>query len=219
MARYTFLAKVVLSAALGVLTLVSNVFGQTLTVLNAASQSNVHIAPGSIVTIFGTTLTLGVSIAPSAVNPPSTLGGVTVTIGGAAASLFYTSPGQINAVVNPATPTGTQTVVVNSSIGTQQGTVVIDANAPPGLFALNGNGTGDGAFVNALTALLGPFTPGSNNSMTYLELFATGLNLSFAPTVTIGGVSAKVLFYGASPCCAGLQQINITVPVSLAGAG
>src|SRR5260370_11582530 len=219
MEYYKTLTKVILSVGIPILTLASSGFGQTLTVLNAASQSSGRIAPGSIVAIFGTTLTVGVSRAPSAMNPPSTLGGVTVTIGGARASLFYTCPGQINAVVNPSTPAGTQTVVVTSSVGMQQGSVVIDANAPPGVFALNGNGTGDGAFINALTALLGPFTPGSNNSTTYLELFATGLNLAFAPTVTIGGVPAQVLFYGASPCCTGLQQINIEVPASLAGAG
>lgn len=197
----------------------SMAWGQSLTVLNAASQQAVHIAPGSIITIFGTNLTTGTAVTPSALTPPTALGGVTVTIGGAAAALFYTSPGQINAVVDPATSVGTDPVVVKSSTGTQNGSVVIDANSPPGLFALNGIGTGDGAFVNALTALLAPFTPGSNNSATYLELYATGLNLSVAPVVSIGGVPGNVLFYGPSPCCVGLQQINIAVPASLAGAG
>ena len=50
-------------------------------------------------------------------------------------------------------------------------------------------------------------------------MFATGLNTTVAPTVTIGGISAQVVFYGAAPCCAGLQQINIMLPDSLAGAG
>jgi uncharacterized protein (TIGR03437 family) len=196
----------------------SQAFAQPLIVLNAASQQNVHIAPGSIVTIFGTNLAAGTAVTPSALNPPTTLGGVTLTIGGVSAILFFTSPGQINAVVSPATPTGTQTVIVNSTTGTQQGSVLIDTNSPPGLFALNGHGTGDGAFVNALTALLGPFTPGSTTT-TFLELFTTGMNLAFTPTGTIGGVPATVVFAGASPCCAGLQQINIIVPLALAGAG
>jgi uncharacterized protein (TIGR03437 family) len=194
-------------------------WGQSLSVVNAASGQPSSIAPGSIVTIFGTNMTTGVGIASSASNPPTSLGGTTVTVGGSVASLFFTSASQINAVVNPATPTGTQNLVVTSSTGTQQVSVVIDKNAPPGLFSLNGLGTGDGAFVNALTALLGPFTPGTTNGTTYLELFLTDLNLSFAPTVSIGGVSANVLFYGASPCCAGLYQINIQVPLSVAGAG
>jgi uncharacterized protein (TIGR03437 family) len=217
MRNLLFTAK--LLTAIALTCTINTLCADPLTVINAASQQAVHIAPGSIVTIYGTNLASGVSISPSALTPPTTLGGTTVTIGGSAATLFFVSPGQINAVVNAATPVGTETVVVTSSTGNQQGSVVIDANAPPGIFSLNGIGSGDGAFVNALTALLGPFTPGSNHSTTFLELFATGLNLSFTPTVTIGGVSATVQFFGASPCCAGLQQINIVVPVSLAGAG
>src|SRR5258708_30206534 len=104
MEYYKSLKKVILSVAIPILTLASSGFGQTLTVLNAASQSSGRIAPGSIVAIFGTTLTVGVSSAPSAMNPPSTLGGVTVTIGGAPPRLFYPSPGQINPGRNPSAP-------------------------------------------------------------------------------------------------------------------
>jgi uncharacterized protein (TIGR03437 family) len=191
----------------------------SLQIVNAASQQSVSIAPGSIIAIYGSNLTAGTAVSPGAATPPTTLGGVTVTIGKSAAALYFVSPTQINAVVDPATPTGAQTLTVTSSTGTQQGPVTIDANAAPGLFSLNGAGSGDGAFVNALTALLGPFTPGTTNGATYLELFATGLSKTPAPVVTIGGVSAKVLFYGPSPCCAGLDQINVQVPLSLAGAG
>ncbi|HWE53699.1 MAG TPA: IPT/TIG domain-containing protein [Bryobacteraceae bacterium] len=194
-------------------------FAQSTNIVNAASLKAGAVAPGSIISIFGSNFMTGVAVSPSATNPPTTLGTTTVTIGGHAAALFYASPTQINAVVDPATPTGTQTVVITSSAGTQQGSVVIDANASPGLFALNGLGTGDGAFVNALTALLGPFTPGTTNGQTYLEFFLTGLNLSVKPTVTIGGVAATVLFWGASPCCDGLDQINVQIPLTLAGAG
>ena len=52
-----------------------------------------------------------------------------------------------------------------------------------------------------------------------LALYLTGLDLSAAPTVTIGGLPAPVLSYGAAPCCLGLEQINVQMPAALAGAG
>jgi uncharacterized protein (TIGR03437 family) len=192
---------------------------QNLRVVNAASLSSVSVAPGSIVTIFGTKLATGVAFADDVKNPPTTLGGVTVTIGGAPAALFYVAPEQINAVVNPATPSGAETIAINSPAGNQTGTVTVSANAPPGLFSLFGTGTRDGAILNAITFLLGDFSTRTANSPTFLALFATGMNLSSPPTVTIGGVPVTVTFAGASPCCAGLQQINIMLPDSLAGAG
>jgi len=142
-----------------------------------------------------------------------------VTIGGSAASLFYVSPTQINAVINPATPPGTQAVVVASGTGTQTTSVTISTNAPPGLFSLFGTGTRDGAILNAITFQPGAFGATTASSSTFLALYATGLNTSVAPVVTFGGVPAQVTFYGAAPCCDGLQQINVMLPASLAGAG
>src|SRR5215471_11275698 len=90
---------------------------QNLRIVNAASLSSVSVAPGSIITIFGKQLTTGVAFANDVLNPPTTLGGTTVTINGSAAPLFFVSPTQINAVVNPATPLGNDTLVVASSTG------------------------------------------------------------------------------------------------------
>jgi uncharacterized protein (TIGR03437 family) len=190
---------------------------QQLRVVNAASLSEVTVAPSSIITIFGTKLAQGVAAAPDAAKPPANLGGVTVSIGGAAASLFYVSPTQINAVVNPATPLGSEAVIVTSSSGIQNGTVTVGNDGPPGLFSLFGSGTRDGAILNAVTFLLGDFSTRTAGSSTYLALFATGL--AGTPTVTIGGVPVTVTFSGAAPCCAGLQQINVMLPDTLAGAG
>jgi uncharacterized protein (TIGR03437 family) len=197
----------------------STSLAQNLRIVNAASLSSVSVSPGSIITIFGTQLTTSVAAASNVQTPPTTLGGVTVTIGGSTAALFYISPTQINAVVNAATPSGTENVVVTSGTGTHTGAVTIDANAPPGLFSLFGTGTRDGAILNAITFLLGDFSTRTVNSPTFLALFATGLNTGSAPTVTIGGVPVTVTFFGAAPCCAGLQQINVMLPDSLAGAG
>jgi len=192
---------------------------QNLRVVNAASLSSGSVAPGTIITVFGTKLTTGVTYTTDVQKPPVNLGGVTVSIGGVAAALFYVSPTQINAVVDPKTPTGTEAVVVTSSTGTQTGSMTISTSAPLGLFSLLGTGTRDGAILNAVTFLLGDFSTRTANSPTFLALFATGLDLSATPKVTIGGVPVQVVFSGAAPCCDGLDQINVMLPDSLAGAG
>jgi uncharacterized protein (TIGR03437 family) len=192
---------------------------QNLRIVNAASLAATSVSPGTIITIFGTKLTTGVAYATDVQKPPVNLGGVTVSIGGTAAALFYVSPTQINAVVDPTTPLGNDNVIVTSQTGTQTGSLTVSANAPPGLFSLFGTGTRDGAILNAITFLLGDFSTRTANSPTYLALFATGLNLAVTPTVTIGGVPVQVVFFGAAPCCDGLDQINVMLPDSLAGAG
>jgi uncharacterized protein (TIGR03437 family) len=192
---------------------------QNLRIVNAASLTTGSVQPGSIITIFSTKLTTGVDFAPDVQKPPVSLGGVTVSIGGAAAALFYVSPTQINAVVDPKTPLGTDPVVVTSQTGMQNGTLTVSPSAPAGLFSLLGTGTRDGAILNAVTFLLGDFSTHTANSPTFLALFATGLNLSVTPVVTIGGVPVQVAFFGAAPCCDGLDQVNVMLPDSLAGAG
>lgn len=201
-------------------TLAGGAFAQNLTMVNAASLSPGSVAPGAIATIKGNNLTTKVAVATDAQNPPTTLGNVTVAFGSTKVALFYVSPSQINLVIPTSLASGSQAFTVTSADGTtQNGTVTIDPNAAPGLFSLEGTGTRDGAILNAINFGLGDFSPRIGGSQTYLALFATGLNLTVAPTVTIGGVNAAVAGYAAAPCCEGLEQVNVTIPPSLAGAG
>jgi uncharacterized protein (TIGR03437 family) len=189
-------------------------------VVNAASLvSNTSLAPGSIITIFGTNLASGIAVTPSALHPPNTLGGASVTVGGASAGMFYVSPMQINAVMSATTPVGMQTLTVNTGTTSFSTTVTIDNSAPPGIFSLVGTGTHDGAIINAVTFALGSFSVVTGKGPTFLAIFATGLNLSVTPTVTVGGVPVTVQFFGNAPCCQGLEQINVMLPDSLSGAG
>lgn len=191
----------------------------TARVVNAASLAGTSVAPGAIVSIFGGGFTNTVAGVSDPAHPPVSLGGVSVTIGGVAAQLFYVSPTQINAVVSPSTPTGVQSVVITSSTGTTTTSVTIDANAPPGIFSLSATGTRDGAIIDALTYHIGAFSTRTGTASTFLSIFATGGNFATPPIVTIGGVTVPVTFAGPAPCCVGLQQINIQLPDSLAGAG
>ena len=96
----------------------------TLVAVNAASLTPGSVAPGAIVSIFGSNLAAGSVRATDAANPPQTLGSVTaVTAGGVPASLFFVSPFQVNAVLGASTPAGNQPLVVTSSSGSQTGTV------------------------------------------------------------------------------------------------
>lgn len=196
-------------------------------VVNAASYAPGNsFAPGTIVSILGENLTNTVMAAPNAANPPTSLGNVTVVIGGIKAGLFFVSPGQINAHIDAAVATGTANVVVTSPTGIFSTTITIAYNAAAGLFSLAGTGSSEGAILNAITFALGPFTvtspmgpAGSPVGPTYLAIYLTGLNLSASPTVTIGGVGVPVFYFGNAPCCAGLEQINVQLVPKLAGAG
>ncbi len=190
-------------------------------VVNAASFLDADaIAPGSIVSIIGRNLSPTTASTTDVSNPPTSLGGTKVTAGGKDAFLFYVSDRQINARLDPATPAGASvTLTVQSTAGTYSNNIAISATATPGVFASNGAGTRDAAVLNAVTFAGPPFSVTTNGQPTYLALFATGLNLSTAPTVSVGGVPVPVLFAGDAPCCKGLQQINIQLVPALAGAG
>ena len=216
---WKFLSRI--GKILPIILLVSGTAGAQVTnVVNAASLvSNTSLAPGSIVTIFGTHLANDVAVTTNPTNPPISLLGDNVSVGGAQARLFFVSPSQINAALSPATPLGPQTLTVTSPAGTFSASVLIDNSAPPGIFSLFGTGTHDGAILNAVTFALGAFSVTTGNGPTFLAIFATGLNLSTKPVVTIGGVPVTVQFFGPAPCCMGMEQINVLLPESLAGAG
>jgi uncharacterized protein (TIGR03437 family) len=158
------------------------------------------------------------------------------------APLFYVSPSQINYLIPSATATGLATVtIINGSETVAQGTVPI-ATIVPGLFTANSNGQGvpaaealrvkaDGTRTSELVAefdaaqnrfVARPLDLGPETDQLFLILYGTGIRyvggLS-AVTVSIGGVSAEVYFAGAHNVYAGLDQINLLLPHSLAGRG
>ena len=189
-------------------------------VVNGASLLEVNsLAPGAIIAILGQNLANTTGSAPDAAHLPQTLAGVSATIRGNALGLFYAGPTQITARIDPATPPGPGTLTITSPNGTFTKNLVVAANPTPGIFSMFGTGARDGAIVNAKTGALGPYTVTTNGVPTALSIYVTGLDLSSAPTVTIGGVSVPVSFYGAAPCCLGLQLINVHLTPGLAGAG
>ncbi len=189
-------------------------------VVNGASfASNNKFTAGSIITIKGTNLATTIAAAPDASAPPKTLGGVTVTIGGVPCVIFYVSPTQVNTRIDPLLAVGTKQLVLTTPSKTFTTDIEIVAAGTPGIFTLPGSGAREGAVQNAATFKVSPFSVTTNGQPTYLAIYATGLDLSTKPVVTIDGVSVPVQFYGNAPGFGGLQQINVQLLPELAGAG
>jgi uncharacterized protein (TIGR03437 family) len=192
-----------------------------MTVVNAASfDSSQPIAPGSFVAALGQNLCsetmTGGLVAPGQL--PSTLGGCSVTVAGVPAMMQYVSPSQVNFVMPAGVAPGQATVAVHSGSRIMTGTA-LTGSAGPGMFALNGMGMGEGAMLNGDLWRTPPFSTTTNGHATVVAIYVTGMDTSSKPIVTIGGVPANVVWYGDVSGYPGLQQINITLPDSMAGVG
>jgi uncharacterized protein (TIGR03437 family) len=170
---------------------------------------------------------------------PTSLGGVTVSITDStgatqSAPIEYVSPSQVNFIV----PSGTASGIATVTIGASSGSAQIDTIGP-GLYSMNGMGTGVAAAGAALYSADGtattvpvfqcttscvsvPMSLGSPGQELVVTFYGTGfrnLNSSALSSVSIGGVAAQILYIGAQPQYPGEDQLNVVVPASLAGAG
>ena len=188
-----------------------------------------HVAPNSIVSIFGLDLALRTEAVTSdtlqAGRLPLSLGGVSVLIGGQRAPLYFVSPTQISAQL-PANLAGRPQPWTLRVV--REG--LLDVVEAPGLFpvvahvdfAVVGRGEPAGSW---------PAVPGE-----IVILFGTGFGPTQPPVeegqlppfaastllphrVFVGGqelAPEQVLYFGQAPLMAGLQQVNIVLPQGLA---
>jgi uncharacterized protein (TIGR03437 family) len=205
-------------------------------VLNAASfQSDAPIAPGGLITIYGTQLADGPGQSFTTTPVPTSLNGTQVRVGGQVLPLFYSSTGQVNAQVPFGLAVNTQlqlSVTHGSALSVPQSVTV--AAAQPAIFATNQQGTGQGAIVNGVTFELADATH-PVHAGDVISIYCTGLGAvspavpegalaslttlssTVAPvSVSIGGSPAKVDFAGLAPGFAGLYQVNAEVPAGIA---
>jgi len=214
------------------------------TATSAASYTRTIVAPGSIGAVFGTDLAASTESAASTPLPLS-LAGASVTLTDSlgaerAAPLFFVSPAQINLLVPPETTLGPGTVTVKS--GAQmvlKGPLLVRKSAP-GLFSANADGQGVAAAVavrvaqdDTQTATIAfrfddaqkkcvpvPVDMGTASEKLVLLLFGTGIRgVDAPPAVTVGGIHADVEYAGPQADFAGLDQVNVLLPRSLAGRG
>ncbi len=202
-------------------------------IVNNASfaASPAPVAPGSIAAIFGTGLNDGSQVLSSAFGTDgrlvTSLGGTSVTVGGVAAPMFYSTSSQVGIQI-PFELAGQTSAPVQVTVRGQTSPprTVNLTGVKPGLFTVSQDGRGMAICVHSdgvtVVTAQNPARPGE-----IIIFYGTGFgpltpalrtgepsvgNQAAVPTVTIDGLSAQVVFSGAAPGFVGLNQLNVTVP-------
>ncbi|MFN0109450.1 MAG: CHRD domain-containing protein [Blastocatellia bacterium] len=203
----------------------ANVNATAATTVDAA-KFGTGAAPDSIAALFGTNLASAV-VSATTTPLPFTLDGTSVYVNGVLARLFFVSTGQVNYLMPEGTPAGpTQIVTVNKDGKVARGVVNV-ASASPGIFTRTANGLGAPAAVAS--------TDGTNFNISmsnadgtavaidagnFVSLFGTGFrSVSGAMTMAVGGTAVTPLGFAAQSQFAGLDQVNLQIPASMAGRG
>jgi uncharacterized protein (TIGR03437 family) len=214
------------------------------TVVSSASFAPGPVAPQEIVTLFGPGIASQTAAAAS-LPLPTMLGGTSVQIvdsGGNTqlAPLFAVSSGQANILIPSGLAAGTAKVtVLHGSTAALTGSMTIGSPVP-GLYSANADGAGVAAAVALRTTvgnqtvnetvftcnppavrscLATPLSLGGSSDVLYVELYGTGIRGAAAVQCFVAGQSVPVLYAGPVAAYAGLDQVNISIPRSLAGTG
>ena len=186
-----------------------------------------RVAPGSLASIFGTGLA-SASVMANGFPLTTTLGGVSVSVGGTLAPLLYVSSGQINFQVPSSTKTGTAGVVVNGPGGASASfNFTVTAEAPSifqygtnhalaqnvsANFTLNSDSApaAAGSFITVyLTGQGSVSNPVADGAATPPSPVSTA---TATATATIGPLNAPIQFLGLTSEFVGFAQANIQVP-------
>jgi uncharacterized protein (TIGR03437 family) len=192
------------------------------------------VAPGELVSIFGTNLGPALGI-PFVVNlagmVDSSLTGTRVLFGSVAAPILYSSATEINAIV-PYEMDGQWQIRIQVQY---QGATAIQSvqvqNIAPGAFTLDSSGSGPAVAANQDGTINGPSNPAAKGS--YVTIYFTGggqtnpagvtgsvtgavLKWIVQPiSVTVGNQAATVGFDGSAPTFVdGVDQLNIQLSPS-----
>jgi uncharacterized protein (TIGR03437 family) len=207
-------------------------------IVNAASLTGGAIAPGELISIFGSNFGLAAPQTSIAQNNslPRVLGSTRVFFNSSVGAIIAATADQINVFV-PYSVAGTPSISVFvdvDGIRSAPITVPIAASAI-GLSSADSSGTGQGAILNQDSSYNGRNNPASPGSV--ISLFGTGEGITSpalpdgalvlstpvpAPIaspimVSIGGQPAEILYAGSAPSLpVGAFQLNVRVPVSIA---
>jgi uncharacterized protein (TIGR03437 family) len=170
---------------------------------------------------------------------PTSLDGVSVSVGGQAAFIDYTSPSQVNALVPSNAPVGPSMITLTNANGTTElFPLYIDQTepgllAPPGSFAINGKQyvaaiLPDGSFALPSNAIPGVASRPANPGET-IVIYGIGFgdvlpNIAAGTVVTqqnelatpiqflFNNTAVMPAYFGLAPNYTGLYQFNIVVP-------
>lgn len=181
-------------------------------------RSTVALAPSDVM-LTGDPNTVASEILRSPALPVE-LNGVSVSVRGAAAGLYFVSntDKQINFVVPIGVPTGLATVVVANNDIAHRGLLQVLVGQPD-IFTSTGDAGGRAFAMDATTQAPEPFSVTQR-----IELVVTGVRFA-APaeiTVTVGTTAipaASIIAVGPNLKMAGFDSIIFDLPASLAGAG
>lgn len=175
---------------------------------------------------------------------PTQLDGVSVTVNGKPAAVYFISPGQININTPEDTATGPVQIQVKNGLGVSNVGTAVRARVSPTLQAIPQFNIGGKSYVVAQTPDFKSFIgiPGMVAGVPFVEarpgdtvsLYALGCGptnpitlagvvaassapLALSYQVKIGGVPANVTFAGIAAGTVGLYQINLVIPNVLPG--
>ena len=194
-------------------------------IVNAAGFQPGPVAPGSIVSVFGSNLAPRVANAP-AVPLPTALGGTSVRVNGVPSPIYYVSPTQVNAQIPYEVSPGAATVIVSVGANLLPPIALTIQTSAPGLFLFGQNRS---LVQNQDGAINGPAHPAPPGSIVTAYLTGQGpLDLPIpsgnaAPSdpligavagisATIGGQNVEITFAGMAPGLVGVFQVNLRIP-------
>jgi uncharacterized protein (TIGR03437 family) len=188
-------------------------------VFNAASRMGPACSPGSVASLAGRWLA---SVSTPVSNPSGTLtelAGTRVRVNGEYVSVVYASPTRVDFVCPDTAPGTRLTIAAEDEAGIADPVSTTMYQTTPGLYSIDGTGSGQGLITLAGTSVLAasrdyralgqPAEPG--DSITIRTTGITALDGAL-PMVSIGDVYAHVQSVQAVPGMAGVYEITAEVP-------
>lgn len=214
-------------------------------IVNAASRQPATLAPASLASVMGDSLTSGTLYAPGD-NLPEALGGVSAIITDSSganhtARISMAAPNQVDFYIPAGVASGRAQLLIRKEDGSGVDGSIIVTSTGPGLFSADGSGIGVGlisvihrdasgndqwstAFNGASgTMAATPISVSDATKKVYLQLYGTGIrpaNGAAGVTARVGGVAVPVDSVVAHGSLMGIDEIRVgPLPLSLAGSG
>jgi len=184
-------------------------------VANAASYVSGTIAPGELVILSGYGLgpeQIASGTPGSDGVYPTQLAGTTVMVNGMPASLIYSTPTQVAAVIPGTVRPGTAAVTVTYQGQTSSPLNVPVVDSSPGIFTVDSSGRGDAVTINQNGSIDAPVEWGDT-----ISFFATGVGSAASAAVVFYPDSSLQLVFPLSigkgqTDSAGVTQIGLQIP-------